>query len=312
MGRFVHNAAIALATTLAATFLTFALVHLQPGDDAQVAFLRIFLRDTAAVADADAVATVAAMFGFDRPLWMQFLAWLGDALRGELGVSLRSGRPVLGELLPRAANTAILTAFAIVIALVLTLACARLARIGRVARALTDAWATLSIATPAFYAGIVLLLVFAVELGWLPVSGFSSWRHWVLPALALAIGHVGFTLILLAAALDDVYGQAYIAAARAKGASRARVFWRHALAPSLVPCVPQIALQIAHLAGGALVIERLFAIPGLGAYLLDSIEARDRPALLACVGLIAIGVVTINLATDVLLRWIDPRLREVR
>lgn len=310
----IRRVALAGATVLAATFLTYVLLRLVPGEPAQVILTRIFIQDqTAAVSGAD-VARIAERYGLDAPILVQYGRWLLAALTGDLGNSIRTGRPVLTELGWRLSATALLAALATFTSLALTLALVALKRRAqsRKTGAAVEAIALGAIALPSFYVGVLLIILFAVRLDWLPVSGFESWAHLVLPVVVLALGQFGFNAILLDGALDEAYAAPHIDTARAKGLSEAAIFTTHALPNALVPLVPYLALQFAFLIGGVVVVERLFSIPGLGAYLTDALDSHDGPAFLGALAVIALAVALANLIADLIVARIDPRIRLAR
>ncbi|MFC5505609.1 MULTISPECIES: ABC transporter permease [Hyphomicrobiales] len=310
----IRRVALAGATVLAATFLTYVLLRLVPGEPAQIILTRIFIQDqTAAVSGAD-VARIAERFGLDAPILVQYGRWLLAALTGDLGNSIRTGRPVLTELGWRLSATALLAALATITSLTLTLALVALKRRAqsRKTGAAIEAIAIGAIALPSFYVGVLLIILFAVRLDWLPVSGFESWAHLVLPVAVLALGQFGFNAILLDGALDEAYAAPHIDTARAKGLSEAAIFTIHALPNALVPLVPYLALQFAFLIGGVVVVERLFSIPGLGAYLTDALDSHDGPAFLGAIAVIALAVALANLIADLIVARIDPRIRLAR
>jgi len=310
----LRRLALVSATVLAATFLTYVLLRLVPGEPAQVILTRIFIQDqTAAVSGAD-VARIAERFGLDAPILVQYGRWLLSALTGDLGNSIRTGRPVLTELGWRLSATALLAGLATLASLALTLGLVALKRRAqsRKTNATVEAVAIGAIALPSFYLGVLLIIVFAVRLDWLPVSGFESWAHLVLPVAVLALGQFGFNAILLDGALDEAYAAPHIDTARAKGLSEGAIFTTHAMPNALVPLVPYLALQFAFLIGGVVVVERLFAIPGLGAYLTDALDSHDGPAFLGAIAVIALTVALANLIADLVVARIDPRIRLAR
>lgn len=310
----IRRVALAGATVLATTFLTYVLLRLVPGEPAQIILTRIFIQDqTAAVSGAD-VARIAERFGLDAPILVQYGRWLLAALTGDLGNSIRTGRPVLTELGWRLSATALLAALATLTSLALTLILVALKRRtqGRKTGAAVEVIAIGAIALPSFYLGVLLIIVFAVRLDWLPVSGFESWAHLVLPVAVLALGQFGFNAILLDSALDEAYAAPHVATARAKGLSEGAIFRAHALPNALVPLVPHLALQFAFLIGGVVVVERLFSIPGLGAYLTDALDSHDGPAFLGAIAVIALTVALANLIADLIVARIDPRIRLAR
>lgn len=312
MGAYVlQRLALAIATVLAATFLTYVLLRLVPGEPAQVILTRVFLQDqTAAVSQQD-VAVIADRFGLNAPLIVQYGRWLAGALTGDLGNSIRTGRPVALELGWRVSATGLIALLATFVSLALTFATVALKRSfpTRAAARGFELIAVGSIALPSFFLGVVLIIIFALRLDWLPVSGFESWAHVVLPVAVLALGQFGFNAILLDDTLSEALGAPHIATARAKGLGERAILFTHALPNALVPLIPYLALQFAFLIGGVVIVERLFSIPGLGAYLTDALDSHDGPAFLGSIGVIALAVAVANLMADLTLAHIDPRIR---
>lgn len=312
MGAYIlMRLVLAVSTVLTATFLTYMLLHLVPGEPAQVILTRVFIQDQAATVSQQDVAAIAERFGLDAPLIVQYGRWLIGAIGGDLGNSIRTGRPVLTELGWRLSATGLLALLATVFSLALTLAAVAFKR-SIATPAIAKGFAALavgSIALPSFFLGVLLIMVFAIQLDWLPVSGFESWAHVVLPVTVLALGQFGFSAILLDDALGEAFNAPHIMTARAKGLGERAILSTHALPNALVPLVPYLALQFAFLIGGIVVVERLFSIPGLGAYLTDALESHDGPAFLGAIGVIALTVALANLAADLIVARIDPRIR---
>lgn len=307
----LRRLALAFATVLAATFLTYVLLRLVPGEPAKVILTRVFIQDQAATVSQQDVAAIADRFGLNAPLVVQYGRWLAGALTGDLGNSIRTGRPVSIELGWRLSATGLIALLSTLVSLALTVTLVGLKRIvpaPAIARAF-EALAIGTIALPSFFLGVLLIILFALRLDWLPVSGFTSWAHVVLPVTVLALGQLGFNAILLDDALNEAATAPHIATARAKGLSDRAVLFTHALPNALVPLIPYVALQFAFLIGGVVVVERLFAIPGLGAYLTDALDSHDGPAFLGAIGVIALVVALTNLAADLLVARIDPRIR---
>jgi ABC-type dipeptide/oligopeptide/nickel transport system permease component len=307
----LRRLALAFATVLAATFLTYVLLRLVPGEPARVILTRVFIQDQAATVSPQDVAAIADRFGLNAPLVLQYGRWLGNALTGDLGTSIRTGRPVSIELGWRLSATGLIALLSTLVSLALTIALVGLKHTvpaPAIARAF-EALAIGTIALPSFFLGVLLIILFALRLDWLPVSGFTSWAHVVLPVTVLALGQLGFNAILLDDALNEATAAPHIATARAKGLGDRAVLFTHALPNALVPLIPYVALQFAFLIGGVVVVERLFAIPGLGAYLTDALDSHDGPAFLGAIGVIALVVALTNLAADLLVARIDPRIR---
>ncbi|WP_336813147.1 ABC transporter permease [Bosea sp. MMO-172] len=312
MGAYVlQRLALAIATVLAATFLTYVLLRLVPGEPAQVILTRVFLQDQTATVSQQDVAAIADRFGLNAPLIVQYGRWLAGALTGDLGNSIRTGRPVTLELGWRLSATGLIALLATLASLALTFATVTLKRSfpTRAAARGFELLAVGSIALPSFFLGVVLIILFSLRLDWLPVSGFDSWAHVVLPVAVLALGQFGFNAILLDDTLNEALGAQHITTARAKGLGDRDILLTHALPNALIPLIPYLALQFAFLIGGVVIVERLFSIPGLGAYLTDALDSHDGPAFLGAIGVIALAVAAANLAADLILARVDPRIR---
>ncbi len=312
MGAYVlQRLALAIATVLAATFLTYVLLRLVPGEPAQVILTRVFLQDQTATVSQQDVAAIADRFGLNAPLIVQYGRWLAGALTGDLGISIRTGRPVTLELGWRLSATGLIALLATLTSLALTFATVTLKRSFPTPAAARgfELLAVGSIALPSFFLGVVLIILFSLRLDWLPVSGFESWAHVVLPVAVLALGQFGFNAILLDDTLNEALGAQHITTARAKGLGDRAILFTHALPNALIPLIPYLALQFAFLIGGVVIVERLFSIPGLGAYLTDALDSHDGPAFLGAIGVIALAVAVANLMADLVLTRVDPRIR---
>ncbi len=312
MGAYVlQRLALAIATVLAATFLTYVLLRLVPGEPAQVILTRVFLQDQTATVSQQDIAAIADRFGLNAPLIVQYGRWLAGALTGDLGHSIRTGRPVALELGWRLSATGLIALLATLASLALTFATVTLKRSFPTPAAARgfELLAVGSIALPSFFLGVVLIILFSLRLDWLPVSGFDSWAHVVLPVAVLALGQFGFNAILLDDTLNEALGAQHITTARAKGLGDRDILLTHALPNALIPLIPNLALQFAFLIGGVVIVERLFSIPGLGAYLTDALDSHDGPAFLGAIGVIALAVAVANLAADLILARVDPRIR---
>ncbi|MEO8682048.1 MAG: ABC transporter permease [Vicinamibacterales bacterium] len=283
--------------------LVFALIHLVPGDPAQS-----MLGEGAAPQD---VAELRAKLGLDRPLVSQYIGFLRGAATGNLGQSFRTGQPVTTSILERMPATAELALAAVLVALVLALPLGVIAAVWKGTAvdygAMTLALAGISV--PNFWLGPLLAIVFSVELGWLPVSGRGGLASLVLPAVSLGLALAAILSRMTRASLLDELSELYVRAARARGASRGAAIVRHALGNSLVPLVTIIALQFGAVLTGSVITETIFAWPGIGRLLIQSIGFRDYPMVQGCILLIAVTYVTVNLVTDLLYGVLDPRIR---
>jgi peptide/nickel transport system permease protein len=294
---------LTVPTVLAAATLVFLLIHLVPGDPVEV-----MLGESARATDKEALRHA---LGLDRPLVQQYEAFLGGLAVGDVGRSLVTGEPVATLLAERIPATAELTIAALAVALVLALP------LGLLAAARPGTWvdrgsvgfALLGVSMPSFWLGPLLIILFAIELRWLPVSGRGTPAHLVLPALTLGLGMAAILTRMTRASVLECMGDDYIRTARAKGVSRWRILGRHALANALPPVVTIIGLQFGALLAGTVITETIFAWPGLGRLTIDAINQRDYPVLQGCILVIAVGFVLASTCTDLINAWLDPRTR---
>jgi ABC-type dipeptide/oligopeptide/nickel transport system permease component len=299
-------AALRLAQSLlvlfAVTLLAFVLVY-ATGDPAK------------AMVPLDAkpedVAAMRAAFGLDQPIWVQYLRFLERAVAGDLGESLKYRTNALQLVIERLPNTLLLATSSVVLAVVIAVPLGMLAASRRdsVLDYATTGASILTLSTPTFWLGIVLILIFADQLRWLPASGTGTWRNLVLPAVTLAAPSIGLLTRLVRATMTDVLRQDYIRTARAKGVRWRAVYLSHALRNCLIPMITVVGLQFGALLGGTVVIESVFAWPGLGFLLIQAISGRDLPLIRSAVLVIAVFFVAINLTVDLLYGYVDPRIR---
>jgi peptide/nickel transport system permease protein len=283
--------------------LVFSLIHLVPGDPAQS-----MLGESAAPGD---VAELRTKLGLDRPLLVQYGDYLTRAVRGDLGRSFRYGTPVTQEIGARLARTSQLALAAMAVAILIAVPLGTLAAVFR-GRAIDQAAMTVSlvgVSLPNFWLGPVLAMVFAVSLGWLPVSGAGSLAHLVLPAVTLGAALAAVLARLTRASVVEELQELYVVAAQARGLSRARTVVRHSLRNSLVPVVTVIGLQFGAVLTGTIITETIFAWPGLGRLLVQAIGFRDYPLVQGCILFIAVAYVSVNLLVDLAYGWLDPRIR---
>jgi ABC-type dipeptide/oligopeptide/nickel transport system permease component len=302
--RFVIGRALwTLPVLLGVATLVFALIHVVPGDPAQA-----MLGDGASPQD---VAELRATLGLDQPLLAQYAAFLRRAVRADLGRSFRTGRPVTDSILERVPATAELALAAIVASLLLAIPLGVIAAVwkGTALDYAAMSFAMAGISVPNFWLGPLLAIVFSVELGWLPVSGRGGLESLVLPALSLGLALAAILSRMTRASLLGELGELYVRAARARGVSRTSTIVRHALANSLVPLLTIVALQFGAVLTGSVITETIFAWPGLGRLLIQSIGFRDYPMVQGCILFIAVTYVTVNLVTDLLYGVLDPRIR---
>ncbi len=293
--------------------LVFVLMHLTPGDPVS-AMLGMDANPTD-------IARMRAQLGLDKPLALQYAQWIGKALQGNLGESIFLQIPVVSAVADRLEPTVLLTLLAIAFAIGLGIPAGVISatRFGTFSDQCFMVIALLGVSMPEFWLGLNLIFVVAVKLGWLPVAGYapleSGWlstlRYLLLPAFCL--GFVQSTLIarMTRAVMLDVLSQDYIRTGHAKGLAASRVICKHALKNALIPTLTVIGITFAILMGGAIVIETVFNIPGIGRLLVQSVLRRDYPVIQGVVLLIAGAYVVINLLVDVLYAYLDPRIKYV-
>jgi peptide/nickel transport system permease protein len=257
------------------------------------------------------IETMRRAFGLDQPIYVQYLRFLQKAAEGDLGESLRYRTSALPLVIERLPSTLLLATTSIVLAVIVALPLGMLAASRRDSAldyvATTASIMTLS--TPTFWLGIVLILLFADQLRWLPASGTGTWKNLVLPAVTLAAPSIGLLTRLVRATMTDVLRQDYIRTARAKGVRWRTVYFSHALRNCLIPMITVVGLQFGALLGGTVVIESVFAWPGLGFLLIQAISGRDLPLIRSAVLVIAVFFVVINLVVDLFYGYVDPRIR---
>ena len=303
---------LAVPVLFGVSVLVFAVLHLAPGDPAAIML--------GAQATKEDVVRLHRDLGLDQPLVIQYVRWMGHVLQGDLGRSIPLGRAVLPEVLLRFKATLVLTAGALLIAILLGLAA------GIVSAVKQYTWldrismgvAVTGVSLPVFWTGIMLILLFALQLRWFPSSGMSSpygsgvadvlW-HLVLPAVTLGTASAAALARLTRSSVLEIIRQDYVRSARAKGLAERAVIARHVLKNAINPIITVLGLQVGFLLGGAILTETVFSWPGLGSMMVRAIQARDYPLVQGGVLLIATSFVLVNLIVDLLYAVFDPRIR---
>ncbi|TFU26812.1 nickel ABC transporter permease [Thermus tengchongensis] len=299
----IRRLLIAIPTLFGVVLLVFLMVRLAPGDPAVLL--------AGEFATPETLQAIRERYGLDRPLPEQFLLYLGALLRGDLGESARSRRPVLEELKTYFPNTVELAVAAILVALLTGIPLGILAalRPGSGLDLGVMTLALLGVSMPVFWFGLLAILIFSVNLGWFPVAGKGTLAHLVLPAVTLGVNATALLARMTRGTLLEVLSQDYIRTARAKGLRERVVVFKHALRNAMIPVVTVAGLEFGSLLAGAVITETIFAWPGLGQLLVSSILARDYPVVQGAVLLVATSFILVNLLVDLLYAWIDPRVR---
>jgi len=299
LGARVITAAVVV---VGVSLLVFLLIHLVPGDP-----IEVMLGEFANASDR---AALRAALGLDRPLFTQWLAFVGGLLRGDFGTSLATGEPVAGLLAAHFRMTLILAIAGLAVALLAGVPLGVVAALnqGRRWDAVSSVLAIVAMSIPNFVLGPLFILLFAVLLGWLPSGGAAGAAAIVLPALTLGLSLAAVLARMTRAALLEVLGEPYVLAARARGLGTVRVVANHALRNAALPVLTTLGLQLGSLLGGAVITEVVFGWPGLGQLAIESIHRRDYPVVQGSVLLIAVTYVVVNTLTDVLCARLDPRI----
>lgn len=305
MIRYIFRRVLFLIPVLiGVAFCVFTLLYLTPGDPA-----RMVLGD---MATEQAVQEFREKEGLNDPFWIRFGNYLYKAVfEGDLGRSYSSRRPVLQELLAAFPATLKLSAFAMLIAILIGLPCGIISAIKQYSLfdTVTMIFAMIGLSMPVFWLGLLLILLFSVELRWFPASGFSTFKAMVLPSVALSAQAISMVTRMTRSSMLEVVRADYIRTARAKGQKESIVIWVHALHNALIPVVTICGLQFGHLLAGAILTESIFAIPGIGRLMVTSIMARDYPMVQGGVLFVAVAFGFVNLLVDILYAYVDPRIK---
>ncbi|MDR7549303.1 MAG: ABC transporter permease [Armatimonadota bacterium] len=283
-------------------FVVFAMVRIVPGDPAQII--------AGETATKEFVEAIRKDLGLDRPLMEQFVTFMASLVRGDLGRSIRSKAPVSEELWARIPNTVRLTVAGLVVAVSVGVTAGVVSAIRpySVVDSAVMLVALLGLSMPVFWSGLMLILIFAVRLGWLPAVGTETLAHLVLPAITVGMATAAIIARMTRSSMLEVLRSDYIRTARAKGLAEPVVVTRHALRNALIPVITVVGLQTGTLLSGAVLTESVFAWPGIGRLLVEGILARDYPIVQAAVLVVALAFVLVNLAIDVLYAAVDPRI----
>lgn len=292
---------------LGVTVVTFSAMHLAPGDPAEMIAVARYGEDLT----QEEIEWVRVTEGLDAPVYVQYLGWLEHVLRLDLGKSLITYEDVLGEILTRIPATLELAISSLILSLLIALPTGIISAIRK--NTIVDnacmTGALLGVSMPNFWLGLLLIWLFALSLGLLPSFGYGSIKHLILPTITLGTSMAAITTRLTRSSMLDVLNQDYIVTAKAKGLDERTILLKHALKNAMLPVITFVGLQLGFLLGGAVIVETIFAWPGIGRLLVDSIYARDFALIQGCVLFIAVIFALANLTVDVLYAYLDPRIR---
>ena len=291
---------------LGVLFLVFTMNEISPGDPAAM-----IAGDAASV---EVVEQIREELGLNKPLPVRFFNYTKNlVLHGDLGTSYKTKRPVLDEVMDRLPTTILLSLTSAAFAVFLSIP------IGIISAIKQNTWidnllmvlALIGVAMPAFWQGLMTIILFSVKLGWFPSYGFTTPAHWFMPVLTIGTGAMASLVRITRSSMLEVIRQDYIRTARAKGQTERKVIISHALRNSMIPIITAIAIQLGSMLGGAIVTETVFAIPGIGMLMIQSIKARDYPTIQGAVVVIAVMFSLLNLVVDIIYTFVDPRLKSI-
>ena len=303
MGFLIKRLAAIVATLILASVIVFLIIHLIPGDPAE-------LLAGPGVPKSE-VELIRKSMGLDKNLLTQYGLWFSRLLRGDLGKSLVFGDSILPLVMERFANTLLLSLVAILLSVVIGIPLGILSAVKQ--NSFIDILVMLisivGISMPIFWVGLILILIFSVALGLLPATGSGSFNHLILPGIALGGNSLAIIARMTRSSMLEILRQDYIITAEAKGLPGRVIIWKHALRNALIPIVTIISMQFGYLLGGAVLTETVFVYPGLGRLLVDAISRRDYPVVQACILLIVVLFIMINFIVDMLYTSLDPKIK---
>ena len=293
---------LAIVTIWAVATITFFLMNMVPGGP--------FLSEKAI--SPQATAALEAKYGLDKPLFQQYLTYIGDALHGDLGDSLKQrGRTVMDIISTKFPVSARVGAISVLVALTLgiPLGCIAALKRGKFLDSLISVVATCGIAVPSFVICTVLLYFFGVKLGVLPTLGIGTWKHYIMPVMALSFYPTAYIMRLMRSSMLDVLGQDYMRTAKAKGVSGFVSLFKHALRNAILPVVTYVGPMLAYTVTGSFVVEKIFTIPGLGGEFIRAINGRDYTLIMGTTIFLATLIIVMNVAVDIVYKIVDPRIK---
>ena len=304
MGRFILKRVLLMIPILfGVTIIVFTVMSFTPGDPA-----RLMLGQAA---PKEAVEQLREEMGLNDPFVVRYVRYMGDALHGDFGTSYRTGRPVFEEIFVRFPVTLklALTSIALVILIGIPIGILSAVKQYSFLDVISTVSAMLMASIPGFWLGLMMILLFSLHLGWLPSNGIGSFSHYIMPTIALALPIAAEVLRMTRSTMLETIRQDYIRTARSKGATEKIVIWRHALKNALLPVITVIGSELGGLLGGTILIESVFAIPGLGSLVVNSIRTKDVPQVMAATLFIALIFCVVLLLVDIAYAYLDPRVK---
>ena len=285
------------------SLLVFLVMKATPGDPARIV--------AGSEADEETVEEIREQLGLNKPVLEQYVNYMAGLLRGDMGTSFANGKPVLQEILSRLPVTFTLAFFAVAIATVLAIPLGILSATKQysILDYISTVFSLIGVSMPNFWLGLMLILLFALKLGWLPSGDAATWKGYILPSVTMAVGAMANFMRTTRSSMLDVIRQDYIRTARAKGAGENHVIIKHALRNAMIPVITVIGLQMGTLLGGAVVNETVFSLPGLGTLMIGAIKQKNEPVVLGSLITFAIIFSSVNLLVDILYAFIDPRIK---
>ena len=292
-----------IPVVLAVSFIIFTIMSFTPGDAAMMML--------GEEATPEALAELREEMGLNDPFLIQYFNYLKDALRGDFGISYRTKEPVFSETFARFPTTLKIVGLGILLSVIISIPIGVMAAVKQysIFDNITLFFSLITNCLPNFWIGMLLMLVFSLFLGWLPATGIDSWKHYLMPLAALSLGSISSYVRLTRSTMLETIRQDYIRTARAKGASEKTVIFKHALRNSLLPIITVAGTNFGYLIGGTIMIEAVFAIPGMGSLLINSVRGKDTPMVMANVLFVAVMAGVINLIVDVIYTFVDPRVK---
>lgn len=309
MGSFIlRRLGLIVFVLWAVMTMVFFMVHITPGDAAELILIQT---NGPEAVNEESLRAITQRYNLDEPIFIQYVNWLGSVIQGDFGTSYRYNTPVSTMLMARLPNTLYVGGCALLLSLAIGLPLGIISALkhNKPFDHATRVFVLFFASFPGFWVAIMLVMIFSIWLGVLPTSGMGTPQSIILPAFTLSIASIASTTRMMRTSMLDVLDQDYMTVACAKGLSRFQVIWKHGIRNAIPPIITLVALQVGHILGGAVVIETIFAWPGLGDLFINAVNSKDTPMIEGCTILIAFGYAFFNLVADIIYAAIDPRVK---